>query len=104
MDKLQDVPIGNDIKMEFALTACGFSMQDDDFTVRAYVSRKKVVEKDKRDLPVNENNGKYIFAFNSEDVGVGICIFEAVAYVPDDDFDDGFRTEIVRQNICRVIR
>lgn len=104
MDKLQDVPLGNDIKIEFALTACGFSMDDDDFLVRAYVTQKKIVEKFKRDLRRNDNNGKYIFTFSADEVGLGVCVFEAVAYVPDEDFDDGFRTEIDRKNVCRVIR
>jgi len=103
MAALPEIPYGSDIKVELNATACGFTMDDDDFYVNLYVSPKNKHTIPKADMKKNLENGKYIFTAHTADIGVGYYTMETVATVPDTDFAEGIRIEIERQRICRVI-
>lgn len=86
--------IGSELKYAIEITAQGFSMDDDDFTVYIMKGRNIVKEYAKSDLKVE--NGTYLLCINTEEVGLGSFDVAAKAEVPDDHFEDGFRTEIER--------
>ena len=42
------------------------------------------------------------FTLDTAELGTGDYIVTTIAYVPDEDFDDGLRTEVQKQLLCSV--
>lgn len=65
-----------------------------DFSVELFCQPRKVVVVKKSDMiEVDESN--YIVRLDTTDVGVGELKARLTAHIPDEDFPDGLRTEIV---------
>lgn len=72
----------------------GYSMGDVDFVCYFYTSSSTVVEIEKADMiEVDEDN--YVAVLSSEDIGYGFITIKYEADIPDADFDDGLRHEVV---------
>ena len=92
--------IGEELKYLVQLTASGFSMADDDFKIEVSCgSQKKTYEKS--DLIV-DGQGKYYLAIDTSDFRKGDLYATVTAYVPDEDFDDGVRTEMFQQKLLTL--
>ena len=90
-----NVFLGTELKLNLSIEPIGaLTMDDFDFSVELYCSAKRVfiVSKDKT-LRVDENN--YLILVDSEVLGQGELKCKVIASVPDDDFDDSIRTEVL---------
>ena len=94
--------LGGDLKFLVELEAPGFDMDDDRFTV-TLKGRKTEKVYEKADL-VTDGEGKWYCCFESDDFGPGLIQVVLTAYVPDDDFEDGIRTEILKYNLINVLK
>lgn len=92
---------GTDLKFILNIEIEGFSMEDDDFKVRLY-SHRKSLEIPKKQMKQDEQ-GRFLFGFHTEDLGVGDIMMETIAYVPDTDFEDGIRKEVDRKILKKVV-
>ena len=90
---------GTDLKFSIDIKSSGFSMDNDDFEVVLVNGRRKVTLA-KDDL-VHGDDGWFL-CFNSADLGAGDITMIVYAHVPDDDFDDGVRTEVYKDIICHI--
>jgi hypothetical protein len=91
---------GTELKFTLDIQSEGFSMADDDFKV-VIKNTKKSVTIPKADMILDENEN-YLFTVDTGFMGTGEYWITTIAYVPDDDFDDGLRTEVQKQLICVV--
>lgn len=93
--------LGEELKFAVNITAQGFSMADDDFDIIVSVGKIKQTY-NKLDLVVDDQGNYYLLvdttAFKKGDMYATIY-----AYVPDPDFDDGFRTEIDKVKLTTLI-
>ena len=97
---MENAYIGTELKFIIEITADGFSMVDDNFTVllkRGGVSRLF----EKGDLIQDDEDNFYV-CFDSTDFGKGLITAVVTAYVPDEDFDDGFRTEVQKFDLIKI--
>lgn len=92
--------VGTELKFQLDITSDGFSMADDDFKVIISNHTKKVEIK-KEDMILDENE-HYLFTIDTAFFGSGDYMITTYAYVPDEDFDDGIRTEVQKQVLCQV--
>ena len=91
---------GTELKFQLEITADGFSMQDDDFkVVIKNIKNEKEIRKEEMILTDDE---RYLFTIDTGELGTGEYWLTTIAYVPDDDFDDGLRTEVRKQLLCVV--
>lgn len=99
-DTIKKIYLGTELKFQVDIESDGFSMADDDFNV---VIKNKKIEKTikKEDMLVTAEE-KYIFTLDTAEFGAGEYIIITTAYVPDEDFDDGLRTEVTKQTLCVV--
>lgn len=71
----------------------GYHMGDVDFICIFHTgSRKVTLEKDEM-IPIDTNN--YVACLKSKELGKGTLTVTYQAAIPDNDFDDGFRDEVV---------
>lgn len=90
---------GTEPKYLVEITSPGFSMQTDDFKIELKRgANSKVFEK--QDLVYREGN--FYLCFDTTDFGPGTITAIMTAYVPDDDFDDGIRTEVYKFDFMTV--
>ena len=91
---------GTELKFTLDIQSDGFSMADDDFKV-VIKNTKKSVTISKAEMILDENEN-YLFTVDTGFMGTGEYWITTIAYVPDDDFDDGLRTEVQKQLLCVV--
>lgn len=92
--------VGTELKFQLDIEAEGFSMADDDFKVIiSNYNKRKEIKKEDMKLDDNEN---YLFTVDTAYFGSGEYLITIIAYVPDEDFDDGIRTEVQKQVLCQV--
>lgn len=84
--------IGEELKYAVTIAADGFDMQTDDFEIIVKCKSKKRVYK-KSDLLYDEH-GTFHIAIDTNFFPAGDLYAITYAYVPDDDFPDGRRTEV----------
>ena len=72
----------------------GLTMDDYAFEVSLYCSPRKTVVVSKADLR-REDENNYIVALDTAEVGSGDLKCRTTSYIPDGDFPDNLRTEIV---------
>lgn len=94
--------LGTELKFLVEITAGGFTMVDDDFTVTIRRGSKQRVFQ-KSELIKDENN-KFYVCFDSAEFGTGVIQAIVTAYVPDTDFPDGLRTEVYMMDLLTVNR
>lgn len=94
--------LGTELKYKVDITASGFSMVDNDFSIeltgRGGVNRTYT----KGDL-VQDGLGDYFLCFDSDFFGPGLITAVISAYVPDPAFPDGLRTEVCKIPLVTVL-
>lgn len=89
------IVLGTELKLNIYIPPLGdLTALNYDFQVHFYCNPRKVKSFEKKDLVVIDDNN-YIACLDSTEVGVGKLKCNMIAYIPDEDFDDGLRTEIV---------
>lgn len=86
---------GTEIKFNVSITpsVADYTMDDFDFVVEFYGNSGRVsVEKDDC-IRVDEDN--YLAIVDTDTTGCGTLDAKVTAYIPDDDCEDGLRTEVV---------
>lgn len=90
---------GTDLKFAINIDSPGFNMDDDDFTIELINGRRKVIID--KDNMVHGDDGWYL-CFDSSEMGSGDITIVVYAHVPDDDFEDGIRTEVYKDILCHI--
>lgn len=93
--KNESLFVGTELKLNINIEPIGeVTMEDYDFEVEVYCSSKKTIIIPKKDaIKVDSNN--YIVLVDTNIVGAGELKCKITAHVPDGDFADGERTEVV---------
>lgn len=99
---IEHVFVGTKLKFAISISSPGFDMTEDDFTVDIRRGAK-TIHFDKEDLVVDENDQYYV-CFDTAELGGGLIEAIITAFVPDDDFDDGIRTEVVKLRLLSASR
>lgn len=87
--------IGTELKLNIHIEPIGeITMDDYDFEVEVYCSPKKSILIAKKDT-IRIDSDNYVVLIDTNLVGVGDLKCKVTAKVPDGDFPDNFRTEIV---------
>lgn len=91
--------LGTEVKFLVTIEADGFDMERDDFNITLKRGGSTLVF-DKTDL-VHDVDSFYL-CFDTKDLGSGVVTATITAYVPDNDFDDGLRTEVYKFDLMTV--
>ena len=89
------IGLGSEIKLNLNIEpAGGYTMDDYNFIAEVYCKAKKsvIVEKGKA-IRIDANN--YLLPVDTQELGHGYIKCKVTAQIPDVDFADGFRTEVV---------
>lgn len=91
----QPIFLGTELKLNIHIEPIGeITMDDYNFEVEVYCSQKRAIVVKKQDaIRVDENN--YVVRVDTNIVGSGALKCKVTAYIPDGDFEDSLRTEIV---------
>lgn len=91
------VDIGTELKLNVHLDKVdGKSAAEYDFNVEFYTFQKKLVIPKEELTKVDDDN--YIALVNTNDVGCGELKARITAYIPDSDFGDNYRKEVLTVN------
>lgn len=93
---------GTEYTYALNITAPGFSMIENDFKVVLKCGNKSITL-EKRDL-VRDQEDNFYLCFDSSLLGPGAIYAIVTAYIPDPNFEDGFRTEVVKLNLIFIKR
>ena len=89
------IGLGSEIKLNLNIEPVGgYTMDDYDFVAEVYCKAKNsiVLTKDKT-IRIDGNN--YLLPVDTQDLGHGAIKVKVTAFIPDKDFVDGVRTEVV---------
>ena len=92
--------IGSGIKWAVTLSCEGFSMNDDDWKI-IITCGSKTLEFTKENS-VQDGDGQWYIAVDTSKLSPGKAIITGVAYVPDNDFENGVRTEILERGLINI--
>lgn len=95
---METLGLGTELKLNVNIEPIGeITMDDYDFEVDVWCSLKRISTIPKNEaIRVDENN--YIVCVDSSLLGHGQVKLKVTAHVPDRDFEDGLRTEVVYVN------
>ena len=88
---------GTETKWLINITSPGFDMDRDDFELVLKTGSKRVSIK-KQDCFKDEED-RWYFTFDTSLLKAGVVEIVTTAYVPDDDFPDGIRTEVDKKSL-----
>jgi hypothetical protein len=88
------IGLGTEFKININIEPIGYITMDDyDFNIEVYCSPKRaVVISKEKSVRVDKDN--YIILVDSNDIGVGDVKAKVTTYLPDEDFEDGTRTNV----------
>lgn len=87
--------LGTELKLNINIEPIGeLTMDDYDWSVEAYCSTRNTVVIKKKDA-IRMDSDNYVILVDSAIIGSGDIKCRITAYIPDGDFHDGLRTEIV---------
>lgn len=89
------IGLGSEIKLNLNIEpVSGYTMDYFDFVAEVYCKEKNsiVLTKDKT-IRVDSNN--YLLPIDTQDLGHGVIKVKVTAFIPDKDFADDVRTEVV---------
>lgn len=105
---VQDPFLGTELKLNIHIDPIdGQHMADYNFEVEVYCNPKKSITATKTGKGTDEklenlvnvkgdgSQDNYIVLVDSNEIGSGNIMCKITAYLPDDNFKDGFRTEVV---------
>lgn len=93
--------VGEDLKFLVEMTAPGFSMDDDDWSVTVRIGSKDVAEFKKEDC-IRDNDGNWYVCIEADILSRGPLTLVGHARIPDMDFDDGIRDEIDAKSMGKI--
>jgi hypothetical protein len=95
MNNVLPPSLGTELKLNVnADLGNGLHLSDVDFTARFYSSFGKSITIDKKDMKKLDDDN-YIAVVDSKKVGTGEYWMKLTAQIPDEDCEDGYRTEVV---------
>lgn len=87
--------LGTELKLNIHIEPMGsITMDDYGFEVEVYCSPKRPVMATKNDM-IRVDSNNYIVLVDTNEVGAGDLKCKVTAYIPDGDFPDELRTEVV---------
>ena len=90
-----DVVIGTELKLNLNIPPTGgVSASKYNFELDFYCTPSKVKKIQKEEV-ISVDDDNFIVCLNTKDVGKGLLKCKVTAHVPDEDFADGIRTEII---------
>lgn len=102
----EELILGTECKVKITLPVVGgYTPYQYEFDVELYVNPKnRLVVKWDSCIPIEGTTYDFIVPFDSAKVGVGDMNMEVVAYIPDEYFEDGLRTERIRiESVATII-
>lgn len=95
--------VGTDLKLLVEITAEGFDMDKDNYTIELRCGRvTKTVPKSEIVVHEEEDDGHYLIV-DTREFGAGMLTAVVRAAVPDDDCPDGVRHEVAVVELCRIM-
>lgn len=92
------IELGTEVKLNIHIEPIdGVDIDDYDYITEVYCHPKKSIVIQKSDT-MRVDNENYVVRIDTNVLGVGKIICKVTAYIPDGDFPDGLRTEIVAIN------
>lgn len=99
-DEVKPIYVGTRLKYTVDIQSEGFSMTTDDFEVTIKTTRyQKTITKAEMKITAGE---EYLFTIDTKEFGTGEYWAYTTAFVPDEDFDDGFRKEVTKTLLCVI--
>lgn len=96
MIKGSEIYLGSELKLNVHIEPISeLSMSDYDFSVELFTGRQKTITVSKSEAKQNDKDN-YIITLDSQVLGVGRIIALVTCFIPDEDFADGIRKEVVR--------
>ena len=92
--------VGTELKFAFTIAASGFDMEEDNFQIQLKGAKKSLLIP-KEDC-FTDDNDQWYFTFDSSKLGTGMVNAIFTAFVPDDDFEDGYRTEVTKIDLIYI--
>lgn len=94
--------IGTDLKFAFEIEGEGFDMATDKYDIDLVCGGKTVhVDVEER---VVEDEGEFLLLVDTRPFPPGVLKMVATAYVPDENYSDGYREEVVSKELCQIKR
>lgn len=92
--------IGTKLKYIIEIGSSGFSMESDRFTVDI-MRGNNAMHFEKYDMETDDQGNWYV-CFDTLALGTGRVTAKVTAYVPDDDYEDGFRVEVQKIDLVNI--
>lgn len=92
--------IGTDLKFKINITAEGFDMSTDAFSIKLR-SGNSLIDVPNENI-VSDGEDGYFLLVNTSQLKAGLLQMIVIAEVPDDDFPSGIRHEVDRVNLCTI--
>lgn len=94
--------VGTDLKFLVEITADGFDMNEDNYTIELRCGRvsKTVLKSDI--VNAGEENENHYLVIDTREFGSGMLTAIVHADVPDDDLPGGLRHEVTVLELCRI--
>lgn len=94
--------LGTEVKFSVKIEASGFDMSEDEWSVTLKKSAKTLtVTKDAAVYDADDD--AWYITFDTSYFGVGTVYAVVTAQVPDEDFEDGLRTEVEKSVLCQIL-
>lgn len=92
---MSNVELGTELKLNIHIAPLdGMTLDDYDYTTEVYCTpNQRIVVKKSGTIRVDDEN--YIVRVDTNVIGVGRLVCRIIAQIPDGDFADGYRTEVV---------
>lgn len=110
---MDSVYVGTELKYLIEIEADNFSMVDDDFTVEIVrgpnhqlFAKADLVDEEYEEEDTDHNTvtkHHYYVCFDTAALGIGNYYAIVTAFVPDLDFSDGFRTEVYKVELGKLM-
>lgn len=97
--------IGTELKFALTITSSGFDMARDPWTATITNGKNRVVCRRGENVILDDQNQWYITVDTAE-LGTGQYYLIVEIDVPDDDFSDGYRHEVLKQEqpLCNIAK
>lgn len=101
MDTLQRIWVGTGLNIVVNITAEGFSMHDDDFSITFECGRKSIVLT--KDELVENEDGTFVAFVDTSKLSSGVLRATTVVHIADSNWEAGYRVEINKQDLFRLV-
>lgn len=93
--------IGSDLKFKIDINATGFNQETDPYDIDVYCGKKRLHFTQEHVKWCDDN---FYLPVPTDKLAPGQLKIVITAHVPDDDFDDGYRDEIIVKKLRYYIR